>query len=278
MYEGIKSLDWLAKIDSQACLRAVSKDENIPSQLTKEFLERNRVKPESLCRLAFDSADPENPPIGGYWRRSDGHFNAWSFYRAATAAEMEAMAKVGAFPKAEILDKTPYARSLRLKVASRTEGGKSYPFTQWGLPLHRKGDLQEFSSWLNLSHNSQDPDASYIGLAHQKRAQHIYWSSSPVIFGFNEGMRFTRESRAEEQFRANPYPIPANKEAVDFLDNNRLRSLKIVIDDNGKLQLDILYKTEIDKNLGARTAIRGYHNCWFNWEKRDTSYLFTPTI
>jgi len=275
---GTKSLEWLTKIDSQPVLRKVSKSASPPSQFSIDFLEKNQIKPQDLYKEAFSYEDVEKPPIGSYWRRSDGHFFAFSFLRSATAAEMVEMAKRGDFPKAEIIDKTPYGKNMRIKVSSRTESEKDYPFTLSGLPIFKKGDPRQYSSWINLDHNSQDPDATYIGREHDKKSQKICWASTPVIFGYNEIMRWVRESGEAKQFRSNPFLIPIDKSMVDFIDNLRLRSLKITFDPvSQKRGLSILYKTEMDKIIGARTVLRGYDKCWVNWGgNKDKSYLYTP--
>ena len=269
---GIKSLDDLVKIDSQAVLRAVSGEETVPHELTKEFAERHRIWPYTLIKQAMKTSDLENPPIGYYWVGNDNRVRATTWIRGATAAEMIVMQKTGDF-YGEVLDKKPYGRNLRVKVESRTEEGKYFEFTLSRLPMHKRGDLRQFSDWINLSHNSADPDASYRGEEHEKRKNPVVFWSASTIFSFYEAMAFVSKHPGWKQFRINPFSIPTNEEMADYIDNLRLRSL--ILDENdGKLNLEVLNKTEIDKMSGARTILRGYDNCWHHWGKKNLGYLY----
>lgn len=271
---GIKSLSSLVKIDSQRVMRKVSKGD-VPNRLTKSWLEENKIWPYTLTKTSMEFADIENPPIGPYWVGSDGHANATTWLRSATGVEMAVMKKEGEF-QGEIIDKKPYGRNMRVKVASRTEEGEFYEFTLFKLPMHKRGDPKQFSDWINIGHNSPDPDASYRGLEHDKREFPIdVWSAS-TIFSFYMSMGFVKKGKWKKQFRINPFPIPTNREAIQFIDDLRLRSLILHRNEEGRLFLNPLNKTEIDEDIGARTKLRRYDNCWFHWGKKDLSYLYTP--
>ena len=273
--QGLKSLDWLVKLDSQRVLEQIAGKGKAPERLTKEFLEEYRIKPENLSSLAFNDIDVENPKVGAYWVGTDGHVHAWTFYRATVASEMEAMQDVGDFPKAIIEDKTTYGKNVRLKVPSRSVKDKWYEMTLTRLPMAKKGTPQEFSGWLNVAHNSNDPDAVYLGSEHDKRVLPVYFWSASAIYGFYESMLFA-EKLGNYKFRANPFPISANPESTNFIDNLRLRSLILEKDKKtGEFALDVLNKTEMDLIIGAKTALRGYNNCWYHWGKHKTDYLYT---
>lgn len=278
---GIKSLESLVKIDSQQVLRDVSGKSEVPASLTKQFAEQYRIWPYTLIKQAMKSADIEKPSIGYYWVGGDNAARATTWLRCTTGAEMEMMKKRGDF-SGEIVDEKFYGRSLRVRVDSRMGiEVDEYPFTLSRLPIHKAGDLRQYSEWINIGHNSPDPDASYRGLAHEKRKNPlVFWSATPV-FAFYEAMLFVEKhpeaKRFGKKFRINPFAIPGNEKMIDFIDKLRLRSL-IFHEYEGKkergLRLDVLNKTEIDRVLGARTIERGYDNCWFHWGKRDLSYLY----
>lgn len=268
---GIKSLDDLVKIDSQPVLREISKD--APARLTKTFAEEHRIWPSTLLKKVMKYQDVENPPIGFYWVGGDGHVRATTWLRAITGAEMEIMKKIGDF-EGEVLDKKPYGANLRVRVHSRTDD-EHYKFTLSRLPMHKKGDIEQFSGWINIGHNSPDPDASYRGLEHEKREQTIYLFSASTIFAFYEAMTFVKQHPGWNQFRINPFPIPLDEKMIDYLDKLRLDSL--ILDDLGnKLVLKVLNKTEIDKSIGARTRMSGYSKCFRHWGQTDLSYLYQP--
>lgn len=273
----VKSLDALVKIDSRHVLRKISGND-LHDQLSMTFLERYKIKPEKLIAAAIALCDAESPPLGYFWMGGDRRFRATTWIRSATAAEMEVMARKGAFPKAEVVHKKLYADNIGLKVNSRTEEGVFYPMTIARLPLHKAGDPREYSSWLNISHDSHDPDADMRGVQHAKRVFPIVFMSTSVIFGYNEAMVYVRASGINRKIRANPFAIPADEEAVDFIDDLRLRTLKLVYDPTRKhFGLDILWKTEMDQFIGARTVLRGYEKCWSHWGKKDQrDYLFKP--
>jgi len=276
--QGVKSLDWMVKIDSLDILRKIAQSENVPTALTRTFLEKNRVGPHALLGLAINSADVENPPIGAYWTRSDGHFSAWTFYRAATAAEMQEMRRRDDFPPAEMKDPKFYGTNIELEVMSRTEKGGKHDVPLLRLPISRKSGPWDYSSWLNITHLSNDPDALKRGGEHQKRIFPVYFWSTPAIYAFYEASRILAAFGEGRKFRANPFPIPANRETVGHIDNLRLRSLILERQEDGSYKLDVLNKTEIDKQIAARTILRRYENCWFHLGTRDTSYLYAPSV
>ena len=271
----IKSLSDLVKIDSRGVLRNISGQEEIPTRLTRGFLEAYQKWPRSYIRRAVDDCDIENPPIGFYWMGADNHPRGTTWLRSATAAEMEAMREKGFFPEAEV-EKKPYGRNIRAVVVSRTEEGKSHTYSWTRIPTHKRGSIKQYSSWLDIACSSDDPDMIFRGEEHDKRAFPINFFSAGAIFSLYESMRLTAEHPELRQFRVNVFPIPSNTDTADYIDNLRLRSLILDRDKEGCLSLFVLNKTEIDKNIGARTRLRGYNNCWYHWGKRDISYLFQP--
>jgi len=270
---GIKSLEALVKIDSQQTLRHISKGKDIPFSLTKEFAEQHRIWPYTLIRQAIKYMDVEKPPVGFYWVGTDNHFRATTWIRAVAGAEMQVMKGKGDF-KGEVIDKRPYARNLKVRVSSRTEEGEKYEFTLTRLPMHKRGDIRQYSDWINLGHDSADPDASYRGEEHERRKHPVCFWSASTIFSFYDAMSFVRQHPRWMQFRINPFPIPTNEKMIDFVDKLRLKSL-ILNEENGKLKLEILSKTVIDEVIGARTIL-SYDNCWHHWGKKNLSYLYRP--
>lgn len=274
--EGIKSLRWMTKLDSRRVLEEIA-GKSAPARLTKEFLQEYQITPEYLARLAFSTKfqDIENPSIGAYWTGSDGHQHAWTFIRCATAAEMMVMAQKGEFPKAELGVKTTYGNNLaKVKVHSRTEEGRTHEVSFSRLPLVRSGSKERFDNWLNMGFVSTDPDYQFVADQHNKTALPIYFASAPVVFAFYGGIRQIREL-GQGRLTTNPFPIPANVETVDYLDNLRLSSL-VMQTEGERTRVRPLGKTEMDLMLGARTSLKEYQNNWFNNGKRDLSYLFQP--
>jgi len=269
--KGVKSLDDLVKIDSQKVLREVAGNDDVPGRLTREFLEKYRVWPYTLIKTVMSMADPENPPIGFYWIGSDNKARATTWIRAATGAELEVVKRAGDF-YGKIVDKKPYGRNLRVIVGSRT-GGRQYEFTLSRLPMHKRGDVHQFSDWVDVGHNSSDRDADYKGVEHEKRKHSVIFWSASAIFGFYEAMRFVKEHKEWKQFRINPFPIPTEK-MDDFIDRLRLRSL-IFSQDGRRIRFRSLNKTEMDKIIGAATIYWGYDS-WQHWGRGDRSYLYTP--
>ncbi|MEK6926407.1 MAG: hypothetical protein AABW50_03970 [Nanoarchaeota archaeon] len=269
----IKSLEGLMKIDSANVLREIDRD--APHRFTKKFLENNKVWPYTLIKKANERQEIENPSMGFYWVGGDNHIRATTWTRAVAGAEMKVMKDAGDFG-AEVLDKVPYGKSLRMKVCSRDEDGIFYgPFDVFGLPMFKRGDIEQYSGWINLDHNSNDPDASYRGSKHrQRKFGGVFWSAS-TIFAFYNAMTFVKKLRDKEQFRINPFPIPANGESIGFIDKLRLQSLIFHRGEKGFV-LDSLNKSEMDKIIGARTILRGYDSCWVHWGKMDLSYLYQP--
>jgi hypothetical protein len=158
---------------------------------------------------------------------------------------------------------------------SRSEEGQNYSFTISNLPLFEKGDPRQYSTWINLQHNSSDPDSSYRGMEHGQRVFPGYFWSGPTIFAFHEAIGFSRKNSRGEKIRINPFPIPRNKSMINFIDKLRLQCL--IFDDlNKNLGLEVLNKTEMDSLIGARTKIRGYENCWTHWGRKDFGFLYTP--
>lgn len=272
---GIKSLSDLVKIDSRNVLSRIS--EEAPQRLTQNFAARYKIWPHTLIKNAMNPntgiVNIENPPIGYYWVGSDRHPKATTWTRATAGAEMKEMKNRGAF-NIEVLDKTPYGRNLRVKVRSRTEEGKDYEFTVSRLPISTERDPRQYSMWLDIGHNSSDPDASYRGEEHQQRVQTINLFSASVISAIYEAMTFVKQHSSWRQFRINPFPIPANKEMVDYVDNLRLASL--IMRESG--EIDVLNKTEMDKIIGARIIAREYDDCFYHWGNRNTSFLFSPAV
>jgi len=267
---GIKSLEDLVKIDSQQVLRTI--DRNAPQRLTKEFAEKHRIWPYTLIRKAMQQQDVEDPKIGFYWNGLDNHARAVTWMKATAGAEMHVMRREGDF-EGGVLDKTPYGRNLRVRVNSRTEKEVFYKFTLSRLPMHKRGDPRQFSDWINIGHNSSDPDASYRGSEHEQRTNPVIVWSAPSVFAFYEAMTFVAERPWQKQFRINPFPFPIDKKCVDYIDNLRLQSFIFHETENG-VKLEVLNKHEMDRQIGARTSLRGYSNCWRHWGKSDTSYLY----
>jgi len=267
---GIKSLAHLAKIDSKYVLRDIA--DNAPEKLTRTFAEENKLWPAVLINRAMEHQDVETPPIGFYWMGVNGQVRSTTWLRAVTGAEMEVMKKVGDF-EGGVVDKRAYGRNLRVRVNSRT-GNETYSFTLSRLPIHARGDLVQHSDWMNLGHNSSDPDASYRGIEHDQREQPPILFSAPTIFAFYEAMGFVGKQPGGKQFRINPFPIPTDNTMIDFVDGLRLRTL--ILDDNGRVSATSLNKTEIDGIIGARTIMRGYRSCWHHWQKKDLSFLYRP--
>lgn len=274
--KGIKSLDWLLKIDSQRVMRALSTNDTAPTTLTREFLEFHLITPEKMMKVASENIDPYNPPVGFYWIRSRGQANVITPYRCATAAEMKAMRAFGEFPNASLIDHKFYGSNTTLAVSSRTEQGVKHQIPLIRLPVQFT-PKQDHSSWVNIMHKSNDPDARYFGDEHERfKEPTIFWST-PAIYAFYESDRLLLESGEGKRLVTNPFPIPT-EEMVDFLDDLRLKCLIVKKSpENGKFSLDVLYKAQMDRLLMARTGMRQYQNCWFHSGKRDTSYLFKPT-
>ncbi len=271
---GIKSLDDLVKIDSRSTLRKVSGVLDVPNGLTKRFVEGHGLLPYRLIGESMGKAQIEKPPIGFYWVGTNNQVRATTWMRAVPGAEMQVMKQQGDF-HGEVLDKTPYGRNLRVRVSSRTEEGREYEFTLFRLPMHRKGDIEMFSGWMNISHNSNDPDTSYRGGEHERRVNPVCLWSASTIFSFYEAMRFVEEHPGWRQFKINPFPIPRNKKMIDFIDKLRLRSL-LLDDSEEKIHLYVLTQRMMDGVIGARTILRSYDSCWRHWGKKDNSYLYQP--
>jgi hypothetical protein len=269
---GIKSLEDLVKIDSQKVLRTIAKTDVVPSTLTNQFLEDNKVWPYTLIKQAMKYADIKDPPLGYYWRGEDNRFRATTWVNCVEGAIMKILKGQGFF-YSEILDKKPYGRNLRVCVGSRSDDNKKYEFTLSRLPLHKRGDKKQYSDWVNLSHNSPDPDASYKGEEHEKRKFPIVFWSTPAIFSFYEAMSFIKQYPHQKQFRINPFPIPIDEKSVNFLNKLKYKSL-ILDNEEGKETLRVLTKTEMNKFIGARTTLLGYDKNWYHWGKKDLSYLY----
>lgn len=271
---GIKSLDDLVKIDSQSTLKKVSGMLDVPRGLTKRFAEQHGLLPHKLIGVSMGEAQIEKPPTGFYWVGTNKQVRATTWMKAVAGAEMEVMKQQGDF-YGKVIDKTPYGRNLRVQVSSRTEEGKIYEFTLFRLPMHKKGDIEMFSNWMNIAHNSSDPDTSYRGGEHERRVNPVCLWSAPTIFSFYEAMSFVEEHPDWRQFRINPFPIPRDKKMMDFIDKLRLRSL-LLDNSEEKLRLYVLTKRTMDGVIGAKTILRRYDNCWRHWGKKDNSYLYQP--
>lgn len=269
---GIKSLEDLVKIDSQSTLKRVSGSLSVPGKLTKEFAEQYRILPSMLIEESMERENIEDPPIGFYWVGTNGQFYATTWLRAVAGAEMQMMKQEGHF-SGRVIDKTPYARNLRVRVSSRTEDNKEYEFTLFRLPIHERGEIEQFSDWINISHNSSDPDTSYRGGEHEQRVHPICLWSASTIFSFYDAMIFVKRHPEWNQFRINPFPIPTDEVMINYIDDLRLRSL-ILDEREGRLRLSVLNKHEIEKHAGAKTILRKYKNCWHHWGKKDHSYLY----
>ncbi len=272
---GIKSLEDLVKIDNVRVLRNISNLKNPPGVLTKAFLRNYQIIPENLIKLAIEECDVENPPIGFYWTRRDKHFSATTWLRSFTGAEMQAMKSKGDF-SGKVLDKVPYGKNLRVRVNSRTEEGIAYEFTLSNLPMHKARDPERFAGWVDIEHNSNDPDVSYRGKEHQKKAFPFFFWSASTIFSFYDAMKYVGKHPHWNQFQINPFPIPVDEKMVDFTDTLRLKCLIVEKSSSEGYWVDVLNKTEIDKLIGARTVLRGYNNCWYHWGKKDLDFLYKP--
>lgn len=282
---GIKSLDDLVKIDSQRNLRIFSTAGiGVPNRLTREFAEECEILPYKLIEASMGSSrgliradarfDIEHPPIGFYWVGTDNHARGTTWTKAIAGAEMQVMKQAGDF-SGGVLDSKPYGRNLRVRVNSRTEEGKEYEFTLLRLPMHGRDDPRQFSDWINIAHNSGDPDASYRGGAHERRVHPVCFWSASTIFSFYDAMVFVGQHPEWNQFRINPFPIPTDEKMIDFVDDLRLRSL--LLDERDERPcLSVLGKKEIDRMIGARTILRKYDNCWHHMGKKDLSYLYQP--
>ncbi len=275
---GIKSLDSLLKIDSRQNLRIAGYlgafyDVPAPRRLTKGFVNRSKVEPSHLIGISLDQRDIENPPSGFYWVGTEGVVRATTWMRAIAGAEMQVMRQAGDF-SGEVVDSKPYGRNLRVRVSSRTEEGGDYEFTLSRLPFFKETDPERFAGWVNISHNSSDPDASYKGLEHNQRAHPVSFWSASTIFSFYEAMRFLRKHPGERRFITNPFPIPTNQKMIDFVDSLRLKSI-IVNEEDGRLRCEVLNKGEMDLAIGARTLMRGYGDCWHHGRK-PLDYLYQP--
>ncbi len=267
--QGIKSLEYLVKIDSRPVLEEVAGNEEVPRMLTKEFTESYKIWPYTLIKTAMKCEEIDNPPIGAYWVGTDNHARAFTWLRAIAGAEMKVMKRKKLF-NLEVVDKKPYGRNISVRVQSRQDKDRNYEFSINRLPLSRKRDIRQYSSWIDLSHNSNDPDARYRGEEHDKRVHPVYVFSASTIAAFYEIMTFVARHPSWRQFRINPFPIPRDKAMVDYVDNLRLGS--IIFTKEGKLS--VLNKTSIDRLIGARIIEKGYDNCFYHWgKKKDTGYL-----
>ena len=268
--EQIKSLAGLVKIDSARVLREISGKEKVPSMLTQKFALEHKVLPQELIRIAVQDQDVENPPLGTYWIGTNGSARATTWLRAITGAEIEIMRQKGDLG-GEILDPHPYGRNIRVEVESRTEDNKEYQMTLSRLSLYSAGDLRRFSKWINLMHNSSDPDASYRGMAHDKRENPIIFWSVPAIAGFYHSVHFLKGRSKDELVRVNPFSIP-HERMDSFTDFLRLQSL--VIDSEGVV--GSFDKEEINKIIGAKTVLEPYEFNWFHSGTKSLDYLYTP--
>ena len=265
---GIKSLEYLVKIDSKSVLEEIARDKNAPRTLTRDFAENHKIWPYTLIKTAMKDCEIEDPPIGPYWVGTDNHARAFTWLRAIEGAEMKVMKNKKLF-NLEVIDNKPYGNNVSVGVASRSKDKKVYEFSINRLPLSRKRDRRQYSSWIDLSHNSSDPDARYRGDEHNKRVQPVNIFSASTIAAFYEIMGYVAMHPSWKQFRINPFPIPKDKAMIDYVDNLRLGS--IILRKGG--HFDVLNKTSMDRLIGARIIERGYDACFYHWGKRDTSYL-----
>ncbi len=269
----IKSLEGLVKLDSKAVLRKCTRTGVAPERLTRWYLQDNRIRPEMLIQQAMleARADLNHPPAGGYWMNGNGELSAWTWTRAVIAAEMKVMHQQNAF-QGNVLDKKFYGDNGRVKVASRSEADKAYEFSLFRMPLGRRGDLRPYSGWVNMKHNSPDPDTSYRGGQHNKfKAPVIFWSA-PAIFGVFLAMEFAPHEESHRIFRANPFPIPTLP-MMEFIDNIRLKTLQLTWEE-GKPRLQPTSMTEQDRLIGAKTISAPYHWNWVHHGKHNLSYLY----
>jgi len=266
----IKSLAGLVKIDSKRVLRELSGQEQVPSRLTQRFAIQYKVLPQELIRLAVQNQDNENPPLGFYWIGSNGSARATTWLRSATASEMEIMRQRGDLG-GKILDPQPYGRNIRVEVESRDEDGDSHKIPISRLSLFKEGDLRRFSKWANISHTSSDDDATFMGVAHDKRENPTVFWSVPSIAGFYQTINFLKGRSNEELVRVNPFSIQ-HERMSSFIDFLRLQSL--IIDFKG--QVSSLDKEEINKIVGAKTVLEPYEFNWFHSGTKSLDYLYTP--
>lgn len=270
----IKSLAGLAKIDSRPVLRRIA-PATAQDRLSKSFLEEFKVRPETLIQEAMLECmnSPENPPAGGYWLNSFGEMSAWTWTRNATAAEMKWLHHLN-MHNGKVVDTKFYGTNARVEVASRSTAGQTYQFSVFRMPLGRRGDLQPYSGWLNMKHNSPDPDTSYRGGEHDKlKAPIIFWSS-PAVFGVFVAMEFSPDEQSHRLFRANPFGIPTKK-MTDYIDKTRLKTLQLCWEE-GKPTLRPTNMTEQDRLIGAKTMREHYKDNWIHHGKHDLSYLYQP--
>ncbi|MBW6442212.1 hypothetical protein K0A97_00310 [Patescibacteria group bacterium] len=277
----VKSLEGLVKIDSAPVLRKVSGQDSVPHKLTKSFLEEYQILPEALIQEAVNRSKIENPPRGIYWIGRDNHVRAFTWLRAISGIEMQIMNQLGKF-FGEVKDKKPYGRNIRVGVGSREKPNLEYEFSLFRLPIFSYGDKRKFSEWTEISHNSNDPDASYRGGEHDKRVFPFYFWSAPSIFAYYNSMSFVSNMGGNIpddrrlKFRVNPFPIPKDKRVVDFID--RLRFQSLIIDspqeDAKKLKLSILSNTEIEELIGTKLILEGYDNFFYHLGKKNLDYLY----
>ncbi len=279
--KSLKSLEGLAKADSVHVLRQIERDETaiVPKRITQEFALGHRKKfPRSYFRRAIENCDIENPPMGVYWARSDGHFSGFTFLDAVGGAEMERMRQEGVFD-GEVIDSRPYAGSFRVMVGSGTEPGVKHKVNFSRLPIHRWGSDEQFYSWVDMEQTSTDENTFFVGEAHKRRRKTLTIWSRPVVFAFYTGADFIKQHpEFKVHYRMNPFCIPQDEEIMKIIDHLRFRSL-IFHEEGGdrkSLTLHPLNKGEINRVVGAITIDKGYNNTWFHWGKRDLSYLFTP--
>ena len=236
----------------------------------KEFAREHKIFPENLVEQALQFYNKKRAPLGIYWIGTDGAARATTWLRATTGAEMEVMRKAGDF-SGEILDEKAYGSNLRAKVRSRTEENKSYEFTLSRLPITQSNSSSRFGSWINMAHNSSDPDASYRGLEFDKRAKPTVFWSAPTIAGFYHSSSFLRSITRDKTITINPFPIPT-PEMLNFIDDLRIKSLIVTRDK----KVRSLNKTEIDEIIGEKTRLNSYFQNWFHRGRRNINYLYDP--
>jgi hypothetical protein len=266
----IKSLDGLMKIDSWPVLRKLSGQLKGGIHFGKEFARQHKIFPETLVEQALEFHNKKRAPLGFYWMGTDGAARATTWLRATTGAEMEVMRKAGDF-SGEILDQKAYGSNLRAKVRSRTEEDRSYEFTLSRLPVTPSNSSSRFGSWINMAHNSNDPDSSYRGLEFDKRAKPTIFWSAPTIAGFYHSSTFLRSITRDKTITINPFPIPT-PEMMAFIDDLRIKSLIITRDK----EVRSLNKTEMDEIIGGKTNLNPYTQNWFHRGRRNINYLYTP--
>lgn len=279
--KSLKSLEGLAKADSVHVLRQINrnKDAAVPKRITQNFARAHKKKyPRSYFRRAIENCNIENPPMGVYWSRSDGHFSGFTFLDSVGGAEMRRMKEEDIF-KAEVLDPRPYAGSFRVQVDSGTKFGRRHVVNFARLPIHRYGSEEQYYSWIDMEQTSTDENTFFVGEAHKKRKKTLTVWSRPVVFGFYVGADFIKQHpEFKVHYRANPFCIPQDEFVMRIIDNLRFGSLifhEEEVKGKKRLSLHSLNKGEINRVLGAITIDRKYNNTWFHWGKRDLSYLFT---